>query len=141
MTKITGGKAHAARLKRLSGATMQRELGKSLFAAGQKVEVEAAISMTAGRSEVVDKKNHVPSKPGEPPAVLYGDLRRSLTTAHIAPLQVEVRADDEKAAWLEYGTSKMAARPYMRPARDKMLPAIERMIADAVKRVICRGRR
>lgn len=116
MVKITGAREVEQRLLRMGAAGAGAKVGEVLFAAGQKIEDEAAISMTRGRAEVVDKKNHIASKPGEPPAVLYGDLRRSLETVQVSPVLVEVSADDPKAPLLEYGTSKMAERPFMRPA-------------------------
>jgi hypothetical protein len=116
MVKITGSKEFSSRLSALGGPRATATIGRALFEAGQQIENEAAISMTRGRAEVQDKKKHVPSRPGEPPAVLYGDLRRSLETVQLGPATVEVSADDPKSVWLEYGTSRMAERPYMRPA-------------------------
>lgn len=135
-----GAKAHLGRIKKLQGETMVREVGSELFACGELIETEAAISMTAGRSEVVDKKKHVPSKPGEPPAVYEGDLRRSLETVQVAPLVVEVSANDRKAAWLEFGTSKMEARPYMGPARDAKRKEITQRIRRSVDRAVRKSR-
>lgn len=60
-----------------------------------------------------------PSKPGEPPAVDTGRLRSSITH------DVKVEGDEviglvgtatEYGLYLELGTNKMAARPFLRPA-------------------------
>lgn len=62
-----------------------------------------------------------PSAPGQPPAVVTGALdasvmavpEQSLSTGKVTAT-VQVR--DKKARHLEYGTRKMAARPFLRPA-------------------------
>ena len=65
------------------------------------------------------------SKPGETPAIQTGDLRRSIaqeTDAANLVTRIGPRATTGKgkslkyARHLEFGTRKMAARPYMRPA-------------------------
>jgi len=79
-----------------------------------------------------------PSAPGEPPAVVTGTLRASITH----------RVEDEDgeavgyvgtnvhyAQPLEFGTSKMAARPFLFPAleknRDKVVAAIKEELEAA----------
>ncbi len=65
------------------------------------------------------------SKPGETPAIQTGDLRRSIaqeTDAANLVTRIGPRATTgggkslKYARYLEFGTRKMAARPYMRPA-------------------------
>ncbi len=78
---------------------------------------------------------HEPSKEGEIPAVQKGHLRRSIISemdidregplARVGPMS-RVRGFEIKyARWLEFGTRKMKARPYMRPAvsRNKQMLA------------------
>ena len=63
-----------------------------------------------------------PSAPGEPPGVVSGTLRRSITY-EIEKRQEsvigKVGSNEEYALFLEVGTSKMAARPFLRPALAK----------------------
>lgn len=73
---------------------------------------------------------HRASAPGDPPAVDTGTYRSAWTwsSAQVAPgvFQTRVYPDpahltangepDELGAWLEFGTSKMDARPHLRPA-------------------------
>jgi hypothetical protein len=59
---------------------------------------------------------HQASARGEPPAVDYGNLVASFYTAKVQPGLYILASDDPKAAWLEWGTPKMAARPAVRPA-------------------------
>ena len=133
---LKGRKEAVARLRALAGGGADKFLGPALFAGGEAIVVEAQISMTRGRAEVVDKKRHVPSRPGEPPAVREGDLRRGIEATQPAPLLVRVTSNDRKAAWLEFGTSQMEARPYMRPARDKVKPEIIRNLEAAFSRFV-----
>ena len=73
-----------------------------------------------------------PSAPGEPPAVVTGTLRASITHR----LEEEdgdtvgyVGTNVEYAPYLEFGTSRMAARPFMFPA----LETNRTNIVDAIK--------
>lgn len=136
---LIGAKAHIARLKYLTGPAMVREVGKALYAAGQIVENEAALSITNGAAS---GKGHVASKPGEPPNADTHVLDRSIETTQRGPMLVEVSANAPYASALEFGTSRMSERPYMRPARDKTKKEVIDLVTKAVARVVKRsGRR
>jgi HK97 gp10 family phage protein len=131
MARIIGGKALSDRLKRMTGPELQRHVGQALFAAGQQIQVEAQLSITRG---AVSGKNHVPSKPGDPPNQDTGVLGNNIETVQISPLRVEVSSNAPYATALEYGTSKMAPRPYMKPAAQKVRPKVTELVAIAVRR-------
>jgi HK97 gp10 family phage protein len=133
---MIGRKAHVARLRRLSGPAMEREVGKALFAAGNRIQVAAQISITEG---AVSGKKHVASAPGQPPNQDTGVLGNNIETVLREPLLVEVSSNAPYSALLEFGTSRMAARPFMAPARDAERSNAEKLVAAAVKRVV--GRR
>jgi len=72
-----------------------------------------------------------PSKPGEPPHVLYGRLKQSIThQVEVAEKEVigRVGTNVEYARALELGFEgkgrKLAARPYLRPALEKNKTAL-----------------
>ncbi|WP_443478385.1 HK97-gp10 family putative phage morphogenesis protein [Novosphingobium aerophilum] len=132
-SRLIGAKAHANRLKKLSGEKMVREVGKALFAAGEMIQVEAQISITAG---AVSGKKHVPSAPGRAPNNDTGTLAGNIETNQTAPLVVEVSSNAPYAGDLEFGTSKMAARPYMAPARDAKRKEVEQLVRRAVDKVV-----
>lgn len=132
-SRLIGAKAHTARLKKLSGQAMVREVGKALFAAGEMIQVEAQISITAG---AVSGKKHVPSAPGQPPNNDTGTLAGAIETNQTAPLVVEVSSNAPYAGDLEFGTSKMEARPYMAPARDAKRKDVEQLVRRAVDKVV-----
>lgn len=137
MARVTGTKAHAARLRKLSGPEMIRRVGTALFAGGQLIEVEAQISITNG---AVSGKNHVPSSPGEPPNQDLGVLANNIETVQTAPLRAEVSSNAPYAAALEFGTSKMAERPYMRPATAKKRKEVTVLVRRAVSEAINQSR-
>jgi hypothetical protein len=129
---LIGAKAHIARLKFLTGPVMTKEVGKALFVGGQRIAVEAQLSITRG---AVSGKNHVASKPGEAPNNDSGDLADKIETAQIGPLKVEVSSNSDHAD-IEWGNSKVEERPYMRPARDLKRKEVTELVRDAVARVV-----
>lgn len=132
MARVTGAKAHAARLRGMTGENMVRRVGAALFAGGQAIQVEAQISITNG---AVSGKGHVPSAPGQPPNQDTGVLSNNIETVLVAPMRVEVSSNAPYAAALEYGTSKMAERPYMRPAVAKKRKEVVELVRRAVRSV------
>jgi len=64
-------------------------------------------------------RTHRASAPGEAPANDLGFLAQSLKIEVTQKLTVDLRALAPYAIHLEYGTRKMAARPFLRPAAEK----------------------
>ena len=52
-----------------------------------------------------------------------GNLKNSITANLVKPLEGVVSTGVEYAEYVEYGTSKMAAQPYMTPAAETVKPA------------------
>jgi HK97 gp10 family phage protein len=121
---------------------MQREIvidvSRALFAGGEMIQTEAQISITAG---AVSGKHHRPSAPGEPPNDDTHNLANKIETRARAPLVVEISSNAEYAAPLEFGTSKVAARPYMAPAANKKRREVTKLVDKAVSRAIRRAAR
>lgn len=137
MVKITGAKEHSAHLRHIAGPEMVQQVGAALFVGGQRVQVEAQISITRG---AVSGKGHVRSKPGEPPKADTHLLANSIETVQVAPLKVEVSSNAPYSAALEYGTSKIAERPFMRPALKRKQGEVQELIKKAVAKVARGGR-
>jgi HK97 gp10 family phage protein len=127
---MTGQKAHIARLKKLQGPEAVKLIGAALFAAGEVVKAEAQRSISAGS---VSGKGHVPSNPGEPPNFDTGVLSRNIEVSRTGRLEVTVGSYAPYAGGLEFGTSKIEARPYMVPARNKTRKEIRALVTEAVK--------
>lgn len=131
MAKLKGADRVMAKLKGLDSRSAKKRISSAVYVAGDMMRVEAALSISAG---AVSGKNHKPSAPGTPPNYDSGLLADSIETREIAEFEVEVAATAPYAAALELGTSKMAERPFMRPAAERVRPKAQRLIAAALKR-------
>lgn len=69
-------------------------------------------------------------------AVDTGNLKSSISTKATGPLESTVSADTPYAVYVETGTSRMAAQPYMRPAADHHTPAFEQAMSEIVGRAL-----
>ncbi|WP_152051825.1 HK97-gp10 family putative phage morphogenesis protein [Tautonia marina] len=132
-------------LDRIQNATqeMQRsveaELVKGLFASAKRVEAEAKRSITAGgkTGRVYRRRTvtHQASAPGEAPASDTGRLVNSINSS-VEGLDGVVVAGGglvKYARMLEFGTARMAARPFMFPALEKSKAWIRERLAKAVR--------
>jgi len=93
------------------------------------------------------------SAPGEPPAVDTGTLRNSvqskpqyiagtgMTSIVLAGLVAGVNKDARIPRWLEYGTSRMKARPFIAPSLEVIRPSVAGTIGDQMQRSIKRMKR
>lgn len=130
---MKGRDAHRQRLKKLSGPDVIKAAGRVLYVGADMIRSEAFRSISAGS---VSGKGHVPSQPGEPPNRDTGVLQAHLRAALVAPLEAQVTSEAPYAAALEFGTSKMEARPYMRPARDAKAPEIQRLFEVEIDKLV-----
>jgi len=84
----------------------------ALRATGMELHGKVVKSMKGGG------KPHVPSRPGQPPAVEEANYRDTIAWELGKPGlsgYVRIGSTDERAVWLEFGTKKMDARPHFRP--------------------------
>jgi hypothetical protein len=72
------------------------------------------------------------SAEGEPPAVQTGQLRASITHIRPAPLVRFVGTNVKHGLFTEVGTSRMAARPWLRPAFERNKDKLARFMKGAV---------
>jgi HK97 gp10 family phage protein len=125
-------KAHR-RLLALSTPEAIQAIGAALFAAGQKIELAAEYSITQGS---VSGAGHVASAPGEPPNRDTGHLDTNIETLMDGPLRAIVSSNARYSKPLEFGTSKMEARPFMRPAAQLEKGAATELVRQAINGVI-----
>lgn len=62
-----------------------------------------------------------------------GALRTSIGVEMTGPLSAEVATAMDYAEYVEYGTSKMGAQPYMTPAAEAVRPGFERAMGQIVQ--------
>lgn len=90
-------------------------------------------------------KAHHPSLPENPPAVDTGRLRGSINyEIHGSGQEVygivgSTLKEPDYAFWTEYGSTKMAPRPWLRPAMRKNNDFIRASITKAVKETLTGG--
>jgi len=127
-------------LNRLRGAERRQAQQDGLEAGARVVETYVKTSMAEGgkSGQLYSRggKSHRASAPGEAPAVDYSNLYNSIQIEEVTPEQAIVSASAEYAEHLEFGTSRMAARPYLRPAVDEHEGEIVAAIEDAVRRFV-----
>lgn len=134
VTRRTGSSRRSiARLLRDMNSEVDREVNKALYVAGELMSVEAQISITTG---AVSGKNHVPSSPGQPPNNDTGHLANQIETNLVRKLEVEVSSNAEYSMALEFGNSRVAARPFMAPAANEKRGKAVRLVELAVKRAL-----
>lgn len=133
MAKITGDFKHIRHLLEARGPLIQREVGQAIFVAGDLVAKEAARSIVSGS---VSGRAHVPSAPGTPPNADTRNLDTNIFVERHGLFAVNVVSAASYSTFLEFGTSKMAERPFMKPAADKMTPKAVKLVEAALKRAI-----
>lgn len=90
-------------------------------------------------------KAHHPSAPGNPPAPDTGNLRNSINYEiqkdeyTVTGIVGTTQKNPPYGRFLEYGTSKMAPRPWLRPAMRKNNEFIRKSISETIKRVVGGG--
>ena len=121
------------RLRAYRNRKLFEAAGAALFEAADAVRAEASRSITAGS---VSGKNHVPSKPGEAPHNDTGTLRNNIEVSQTRLDKARVTSSASYSKVLEFGGSKVAARPFMRPARDKIRPKALRLLKQRINRAL-----
>ena len=107
--------------------------------AASAVEVQNEAKDLVGRNPGPTKTNPgaAASKPGEPPHLRTGTLRRSIdqeTFRRGRDFVGRVGTNLKYGAFLEYGTRRMQPRPYLRPSLDAQRGRIASRLAAAFKR-------
>lgn len=125
---------------RMTQQKVETQLGKTIAQCCATIQREAQESMrdtAIDYSKTYGKKGHHPSQEGNPPAVDTGTLRRSITYTvdekNLVGYVGSVLNDPPYGVYLEYGTSRMKPRPWLKPATEKSLETIKKLMAGAVK--------
>ncbi len=109
---------------------LQRDQRRALAEAVE----ESAEELRDELKDVLGREGAGASAPGTPPQSDTGRLADSLFVEIDADgLGARVGSDLDYAAHLEFGTTKMAARPWLQPTFERMKPKIVRRLAKAAK--------
>lgn len=140
--RLEGSEQLQRELRRLSG-DLREEAGKAVLATAVEMRADIVKSIQRGPASgrTYKKSNptrtHTASAPGQPPMSDTGRLANSITFDRLGDLTAIVGSELNYAPWLEYGTSRMAARPFFRPAVERMRPKyigkLEELIGRAMK--------
>lgn len=76
-------------------------------------------------------RTYTASAPGEPPAVMHGQLRNSIQFRVKSDKEIsgEVGSELKKAVELEFGTKRIKPRPFLRPTFQEELPEIKNILS------------
>lgn len=138
-----------AKASRTTIEEISKQLDVALYASAKRIESDAKKSIARGtKSGKIYKRRtvtHRASAPGEAPANDTGRLMNSISTALIkAQKYAEVFAGRGVAKYaraLEFGTQKMAARPFFFPAAEKNRQWISDRLARAVRDAIAKTKK
>lgn len=140
--RLEGGKELQDALKRAS-ADVRAAASDAVLATALELRGDVAKSVLRGAGGGVTyqktnpKRTHTASAPGDPPATDTGRLASSIEFDQIGELTATVGSKLAYAAHLEYGTISMAARPFFRPAVEKITPKyiarLEKALGKALK--------
>lgn len=127
-------------------AEVARQVLIALEASGRKVEADAKRSILQGKkSGKIYKRGgiiHRASAPGEAPANDTGRLANSLATYLVRAQNYAIvtagRGIARYAALLEFGTRRMAARPFLFPAAERNRQWINERMKKAVRDAIAK---
>jgi len=99
---------------------MERKAERILDVAANHIEQRAMASMVGGGTP------HQPSAPGSPPAVDTGTLKNSIPESRKTERLCRwVGTNLPYGLYLEFGTSRIAARPWLTPAIEAERGAVE----------------
>jgi HK97 gp10 family phage protein len=107
---VRGGAELQRNLSRLAGAERRRAQQDGLEAGARIVETHAKINAP----------------------VDTGFLRNSITVDSVNAMEAIIAPHTDYAEFVEFGTSRMAAQPYMRPALDEHEGEIVQAVRDTV---------
>jgi len=139
--KVTNLKKVLSQLNRLQ-KDMEVPFQEIVKGGGQLIRGEAIKSIQTGSKSGVmyqmynPRREHRASAPGEAPASDTGNLVSKIIVKQKSKDITSVESNADYSAYLEYGTSKMEARPFMLPAFEKSKKPIINAVFKRVKNKI-----
>ena len=122
---------------------LEKDMKEVLLGGGQLIRGEAVRSIQQGSKSGKTYKRYNPTRthkasaPGEAPASDTGFLVSNIRVKEQKDVVV-VSSEASYSKFLEYGTSKMLARPFLFPAFEKSKPKIAEVILRKIKQSLDR---
>ena len=148
--KIEGLDKFHKRLK-VNQDAIEKEVAAALFVSAKKIEGDAKKSILQGGKtgrtyqKYNPRRTHRASAPGQAPASDTGRLVNSIHSELIRRIpEAVIKAGGgvvKYARMLEYGTSKMAARPFFFPAVERNRRFITERVKKGIRKAIARANR
>jgi HK97 gp10 family phage protein len=141
--KVTGLKKAQDALKNLE-KDLEQPFREIILGSAQLIRGEAIKSIQTGpkSGRIYEKYNprrtHKSSAPGQAPASDTGNLVSQIRVRQKNPDEVIVESNALYSAFLEFGTSKMLARPFLFPATERSRPKIVQAVFNRVVKEINR---
>ena len=141
--KVTGLKKAQDALKKLE-KDLEQPFREIILGSAQLIRGEAIKSIQTGpkSGRIYEKYNprrtHKSSAPGQAPASDTGNLVSQIRVRQKNPDEVVVESNALYSSFLEFGTSKMLARPFLFPATERSRPKIVQAVFNRVVKEIKR---
>ena len=136
------GLEKALEVLRKAETKLQEPIKDTLKGGAQLIRGEAIKSIQSGSKTGRTYKRYNPTRthkasaPGEAPASDTGNLVSNIMVQEKGD-SIEVQSNAEYSKFLEYGTSKMEARPFLFPAyemsREKIVQAIFKKVSQTIQ--------
>tara|TARA_Y100001937_G_C6914520_1_gene238931 strand:+ start:101 stop:550 length:450 start_codon:yes stop_codon:yes gene_type:complete len=141
--KVKGLKEAEQIFKKLE-QNLEQPFREVILGGAQLIRGEAIKSIQTGpkSGRVYQKYNprrtHTASAPGQPPASDTGNLVSQIMVRQQTKDNVLVESNALYSSFLEFGTSKMLARPFLFPATERSRPKITQAVFNRVVKEIKR---
>jgi HK97 gp10 family phage protein len=134
--RLEGSAELQAQLKGLRG-DIRKAVSRAVVGTALELQGNVVKSVSKkGTGITYQKKNpnrtHTASAPDQPPATDTGRLKNSIEFNALDDLTATVGSKLAYATYLEYGTSRMANRPFFRPAIEKIQPKYQERLEKAI---------
>ena len=139
--RVTNLKKVLSQLENLD-KQLEPEFQEIVKGGAQLIRAEAIRSIQTGAKSGVmyqmynPRREHRASAPGQPPASDTGNLVSKIIVRQKSQDVTSVESNANYSAFLEYGTSKMEARPFMLPAFEKSKKPIINAVINRITQKI-----
>lgn len=139
--KVTGGAAIIAAMQGMKAEAVSK-FQDACFISAETVRSKVVLDINTQKANPTAKpgrRGHIPAPAGGPPNADTGNLSSRYTTTNVAANNAvisRVIAGVKYALWLEYGTTRMGARPHLIPRFNEERPKFVKRIQSAATEML-----